>query len=1028
MAKEVDQKELEKKLSDIAPTILKHEVADQFRNHQRFLISGLDSDEEYKSRLAFTDAYKKEFQKVHEQLRDMFGLEKGEHEFDYLNNEQFRKTTDGYKSIVFDMMKDYLSYQYQMGHISGEAQKNALAGEPKAEQEFRNRDRLKGNERNFLIDDNNAFSQEKRDGLRDCRKWMYRNCSKSGMMNETGSKRNLIDSFGKRSVAEQINTIFQVERQFYKYKDDKKTGSAEKSAMNEDYIPNLDHFKSKMVRGKVNPYRHWKKVTGDLFYWSRMERALNKTDDAMDQINRAYDQLNTRTEQKKAQEEAAKEHPGENRIDPAEQKKQQLLQQNSDKMQALFDKYNINVYDFFDDWRREYQSKLEKYAEEKTPENYEKLTKVSSEFRDAFDKVKDLPMMNADPKRKASIEAFADFSKQMDKDAEKMSTNQITESWGEWVKAKGDLAITGYSAASGGFSASKAVITMIKGTIDGLEVAANGVSIASAAMSGVTAVKNFAQAGVSGYRQGYVSKIKKKNKTELKESRKELEDLKKQQESLNPNSQEGKENREKIEKAEKKTQDAQTINTMSKVSKSDNKNKKWMYVAAGTTATASCTLGIVGVASTIGMPITIAGIAVAGIGFCGNYVVQQVAGKNPAKKSVDNQMKLEDPDYAAQKDENGKGKRYIDSKVDERKQMVEDKKERFRPGTDNYNNSEYYLNHPGKLKDRIRTNFTVKHNCATMMTYRAANDKENANIAYRHVFLRDPDGPIDEKNLLKPEEVKQFLSTKQEDLERTGQTLEEAKRRINYKDLLDSEGHYTKAPKSVDDAKKRFEAKKEAEKPQRKNVDMSKEAGRSAEEQKIGDTKKDLHNLGNAKQKVDLFAKESEKLLKRLEKAGQGKDKDGYQKLKTALEKASKLNENSKISDVGEVMDEVNRSASAYANSHSGLFQGLIGNGKERLNVSKKARELSAEHINLLRANTRGTDKRNSIQENITEQEKKLTDLKQEKKLTDLKQGKQLMTEEQKREHERKVQEAKDKRYEKELQEKNLQKQGGLKK
>ena len=385
--------------------------------------------------------------------------------------------------------------------------------------------------------------------------------------------------------------------------------------------------------------------------------------------------------------------------------------------------------------------------------------------------------MNEDPKRKAVAEAFADFTTQLEKDAPHMNANEITESWGEWWKAKIDLGITGYSAGSGAFSVAKGITTLIEGEISGLETAGTCVSVVGAGLSGVTAVKNFIQAGIGQYRQNYVADIKSRNKEDLKKSKEDLQKLKEEGKTLEADSAEAKEHQKKVAVAEKGQQEAQNINTMSKVSKSDNKNKKWMYVAAGTTAATSCALGITGVATTIGLPVTIAGGLVAGIGFGVNYVIQNVAQKNPAKKSVDNQMKLEDTDYVPQKDENGKGKRYIDTKVDERRQMLEEKKERFRQGTENYKNTNYYLKKTDKLKGRIRTNYTVKHNCATILTYRAENDKENANIAYRHVFLRDPDGPINDQNLLKPEEVKMYLSTKPEDLQRTGQTQKDAQQR-----------------------------------------------------------------------------------------------------------------------------------------------------------------------------------------------------------------------------------------------------------
>ncbi len=81
--------------------------------------------------------------------------------------------------------------------------------------------------------DQSFFSEEKKKGIRDCRKWMYRNCSKSGLFNETGTKRNYIDTFCKQPVGVQANTLYQIESGLYRFDDD--TETMERAAMSNNY-------------------------------------------------------------------------------------------------------------------------------------------------------------------------------------------------------------------------------------------------------------------------------------------------------------------------------------------------------------------------------------------------------------------------------------------------------------------------------------------------------------------------------------------------------------------------------------------------------------------------------------------------------------------------------------------------------------------------------------------------------------------------------------------------------------------------
>ena len=1005
MAITTDQKKLDNLLSDLMPSKInlikfKPEVVAQYEDHQKFLISGLTEDEEYKSRLAFSDAYKKELAQIHERLREAYGLEKGEHEFDYLNSQQFRDATGGKYSVVFDMMKDYLSYQYQMGAVSKETQDRVLADEPEAEREFRDRDRLKGNERNFLIDDDNPFSEEKREGLRECRKWMYRNCSKSGMLNETMTKRNYIDSFGKRSVAEQINTIFLMERRLYKFDEHKKDGSTEKIAMDNNYVPKLDNMKKCLVRGKINPYRHWKKATGDLFYWSRMERALKKTDAAANFVSEQYELFKTEEEKKKHISLQNQENQTE---------KRPTIASRHPNMARIMELYNVSIYDAFDVLRHEYVQHMKEFIESRSTDNFKKLQGCGVTLRHAYEALKDVAEFNEDPKRKAEIETFAAFSKNVDEHIRNMSNNEMEGLIRDKIVFAVEKTQLVQTVGSTGFSLSKAVSDMVQGTMDVLENGAEYLAFASCISCGVTAIKSFGQAITAENRKHKAEIVKGKNKEDLQKSREDVEKLKKEAAQTDPESEKGKEAQKKVEKAEEELKERQNINTMAKVSKSRNHNNGWMYFTAGTAASASFALGATGMLTTVGLPITIAAGAVAGIGFGCNYVAQQLAGKNPAKKSVDSHMKMEDKDYVPEKTENGKEHRYIDVKKQERLKIVSEKKGRFREGTENYNNTEYYEKNPDKLKDRIRTNYAVKNNCLTMLTFRDSKDKDNTSIAYRHIFLKDPDGPVTEDNLFSAKEMmKEYLSLKQEDLIKTGQTVEQVKKRLTYMDLLKSDGRKISLPTNMGDALSKMAPRT----VQDKNADHKEVGdgwvGKEQLEKKLEEDQKERRALKYAKRDVVDFAKRSKSLLELLEKAGMGKDKEGYNKLHSALDKASQMNEGLSQQEIQKAMEDVNQAGSDYAKSHKGLFQGIFGSGKDRLQIAKSAEAMAAQSLGNLKNNTNGMDPNKSIDVLLRENEQRIRESA----------GALKQAEAEKAERQRKAREAAEKRAEKEQQKK----------
>ena len=98
-------------------------------------------------------------------------------------------------------------------------------------------------------------------------------------------------------------------------------------------------------------------------------------------------------------------------------------------------------------------------------------------------------------------------------------------------------------------------------------------------------------------------------------------------------------------------------------------------------------------------------------------------------------------------------------------------------------------------------------------------------------------------------------------------------------------------------------------------------------------------------------------------------DKKGYKDLKEALTNASKLNESSTPRDVRDAMRELQEAGEAYKNSHNGLFQGIIGSGKERLKLAKEVGELGRFQMKVFNEKCKGMESDISIEANIRKQD-----------------------------------------------------------
>ena len=732
------------------------EVVKQFAMHQPFVLSGLDDKEEFKSRMAFVDAYKDEFAEIHEQIKQKYTKKGPMNEFDYLKDDTFRLNAGvvdakDNKMFLVDMMKDYMTYQHIKGELSTPLFHSFLSKDSKKENEFR-KQTLTKKETDFLIDDS-SFSEEKKKGIRECRKWMYRNCSKSGMFNETGSKRNYIDSFAKRPVSIQVNTLYQIERGFYKYNDE--GFSNEKKAMSEDYIPSKSSLKNKLVRTKKNPYNLYKKATGDFFYWSRMERALKKSDEKSDTINTHY---------------AA-------RINNPIEDVNEIKRVNA-------------ALKAFGEERDNYLECVKKYVKDHSAKMYKKMIDAgnriqrlvkSSEHSAALEKIDN---MNNDKK---PITSFLDLTKEMRK-ARKMDDNSINKIVKEKATDAVDLGLTIKGLGDKAYSAGSSVAKMITAS-KAIDKVTRGFTFATAISTAYTTIKSGLMAMISWGRRKKAAKVQKKNK----------------------------ENRDIL--ANENDLESRKINDIAKVSKKRNDLKAKSYAAESSFAAASVGFTVLGLVGIVAMPLTIAGGIVGAAGFAVKYALDYYTRKDTASKAIDSRVKTEEYEKKLESDNEKTPRRrnyeehrkFIDIKVDERKRILDEKRMRFNEKESGRKVLDSYVNDNDKIKNRIRENWAVERGNISIYSFCADQDHENVMEAYRNMFLKNPEGPLDEDNLLTPVQVKQYMSLNSEDLKLTGQTEEQAKRRAMFKELMMSEGVQTKAPKNMDEANKMIRPKQKKE-------------------------------------------------------------------------------------------------------------------------------------------------------------------------------------------------------------------------
>ncbi|MBR1471095.1 MAG: hypothetical protein IJ600_05580, partial [Lachnospiraceae bacterium] len=523
------------------------------------------------------------------------------------------------------------------------------------------------------------------------------------------------------------------------------------------------------------------------------------------------------------------------------------------------------VWKKFKEWQKDYVKLMDAYINDQTAENRHKLKKMGNTMQNYAKLVKLRGGFEDRWDHSQEIYSFAAVTRDMDKSLDKVSGPELKKVFHERMTDWSDLGAVGEWGASLVFSGGKWVANNLGGVLStmnaekniveqmqeakGIDNVAIGFRWAGLLVSAYTTVKEGFMSAVTFGRRKKAMGIKKMNKEQpVEQQEKESaakegaakeaavkdnavndntaikESAKKEAVKENAVINGGKKEKAPEKKTEAKPgvnaaaeqvrppedQDQKQINAMAKLSKKSNAKKSWSHLSKFGFAAAGLGFTIAGFFGIACLPVTIAAGAVASVGVGVKYAVDYYRNKNTAKKAVDTQAKLEEENYKGQLDDKGHKIRYIDAKVAERRKMLIEKRSRFEGTNQSLKVLDEYIADDKKLKDRIRQNIAAENGKISIYSYADQVKRDYAMEAYRHVFLKDPDGPIDEENLLSEADVKKYCSLNKKDLADTKQDAKEARNRIMYRDLLQAEGLSVEAPKDVHEAKKLFEEKKKA--------------------------------------------------------------------------------------------------------------------------------------------------------------------------------------------------------------------------
>ncbi|MDD5967801.1 MAG: hypothetical protein PUC28_13650 [Blautia sp.] len=761
------------------------EAFSQYLAHERFILeSAMDEEEERKSRNAFAGAYSRELGEFEELLEDEIrrrGLIDPNAKRQILEEMGLWETIEDYHAFV---------------------------------------DSSKEN------DPLNELSREQQAGVQDFHRWLYRNCDKSGYayMGSKGSVREYADSFMKKNGKDQLRALYILENDL----NDAPDAVEQADGALENYVPDLKAIKNQMIRSK---FRVLARTDGTQFKWHRLSGALNMVEEANQekefqenspQIGLESLAAETGIPQKSLGKYAEavgnmyRDMSGLNRIlmqgslqepmpgpihgpvqgfiqpafhgastmdiptDYLEARNRQIAMVNRSSRDVLrtvksdpslekaLDSIE-NVSDMTDAFLNMYYAYSVAGQAHQAAKGIRMGIKNADDLQSVYSSL--FGALGGEDERLLTVSEGAmdlglgvltavSSGAAMVTDARELINNfdvvRKTENLRRTVQVGQDFSY----AAGGGASAAEAAGNILGFAADTIKTAKNVSSTMDLAAGAADMVM--------GVMDVYAGISQRKRSQKAKDTAAKLKDV--------------------VKKAE--------IRGAAKTAKKRNKWKGWQGVFTALKGALCVAGGVLTLA--LGAPAV--GAAFAAAGTAG--LVAQIYGSKQKeritnnRKTIDAQILAKDREIERGGNERPAGEkktRAIEDKVQEHKKLLEIKKSQYKEGSRQRKFLDQLLTDDKRIKHVIRTGAAVRMGCMTQEECRQKLDMQTVEKAFRHVYLKDPDGDFADSNIITKETAEQYFNSKD-----AGQGTVE---RIAYRDILKSHGFKVKHESKADGKK-----------------------------------------------------------------------------------------------------------------------------------------------------------------------------------------------------------------------------------
>lgn len=767
-----------------------NEAFSQYLAHERFILeSGMDEAEERKSRDIYAGAYSrelKEFERLLDEEMEKRLIADPDTKKQVLEELGYTEALEDYHAFSMSQQEDY-----------------PLNAE--------------------------GISQEQKQGVRDFHRWLYRNCDKSGFayMGSQGSVREYADSFMKNSGKDQLRALYILEKGLK----DQPNAVEQADAALETYVPDLDSIKNQMIRSK---FRVLARTDGTQFKWNRLSGALDLVKEANEEktkepVAAAQSALGNLASETGVPQERLERYVGAvgtmyrdmaglNRImqqrplqpayeaaeDYMEARNRQLAMVDrssrevlraaeseagsgqslkfiettadmTDSVLNLYYAYSVAGLAHQAAWGIRHGVTKEDEIESVYSSLFRALGGENEQLLTVSEGAMDLGLgvLTAISSGAAAISDFNDL---------KNNWNVVrkTENWKKGIQVGQDVsyAVGGAASAAGALGNILGAAGSMGGSMGNILQGTRSVLKSAGSITGVTdmaaGAADFVMGGLdvgAGYAQ---------RKRAIK----------------------AKENAGKLKNVEKKAE----IRGAAKTAKRRNKWKIGQGILTAVKGAACVAAGVLALAVTS----TGVGIAAAAVGTAALvaqvYYSKQKERMANNKKAIDAQILAKDREIERNSGEKkaeekidpktGKRTKAITDKIQEHKALLESKKNRYKEGSRQRKYLDQLMTDDKRLKHVIRTKAAVKMGCMTQQECRQKLDMQTIEQAFRHVYLKDPEGDFDDSNIITAKEAEQYYvaedqkadSILEEKRSRQKISGEEAVERIAYRDIFKSHG------------------------------------------------------------------------------------------------------------------------------------------------------------------------------------------------------------------------------------------------